>query len=97
MTRPPGSGAGCLLQGGKSRRTRQGRQNWAAFPHASTDEEKKAPELIRLVGDIRLRKGEYKEAAGSFLKYLKARPYDAHAAELRVFIMVHMIDGKRTR
>jgi Tfp pilus assembly protein PilF/uncharacterized membrane protein (UPF0127 family) len=55
------------------------------------NESKIRPEVIRLAGDIHLRKGEYQKAADNYLNYLEARPYDLHAPDLRVFIMVHKV------
>ncbi|PXF56990.1 MAG: hypothetical protein C4B58_11345 [Deltaproteobacteria bacterium] len=50
-----------------------------------------APEIIRLSGNIYLRQGRYENAANCYLEYLKARPHDEQATDLRAFILVHKI------
>jgi len=55
------------------------------------DTQPENPDAVHLSGDIHLRQGQFTEAAENYLQYLKIRPYDPHAAELRAFITVHLI------
>ncbi len=55
------------------------------------------PEVVRMAGDIHLRKGNYKKAADAYVEYLRARPYDPHASDLRVFIMTHKLNKSRVK
>ena len=55
------------------------------------------PDFVRMAGDIHLRKGEYEKAADAYVEYLRSRPYDPHASDLRVFIMTHKLRKKREK
>ncbi|MBN2384536.1 DUF192 domain-containing protein [bacterium] len=54
-----------------------------------------SPELQRLRGDVALRAGRLEQAADYYLDYLRTRPNDEHAAELRSFILNQKIRKKQ--
>jgi len=56
-----------------------------------------SPEVERSLGDVYLRKGDFARASEHYIEYLKARPYDPHAAELDAFIMVHKVKPEQDK
>jgi len=63
----------------------------AALVADTEDKLGKTPELTRLSGDILLRQGDLYNAAGAYLEYMQARPYDLQAADLRTFVLIHKV------
>lgn len=49
------------------------------------------PDAMRVMGDVYLRMGDFREAAEAYMEYLTAYPSAPHAAELRAFILVHKV------
>ena len=49
------------------------------------------PDMTRMRGYVELRKGNREKAAEYYLEYITARPYDPHARDLHVFILVHKV------
>jgi len=47
------------------------------------------PDLMRIAGDVALRRGDHAAAAEAYLQYIQAGPLDPHIRELHSFVLVH--------